>query len=110
MLRADYGFSRAYTPRQIQATIERNGLNRTHLAYAVAMFSDPAGFAQFHESTGERYNYEAMRVDVAFYFFNGNTNFTVSDITHAFPDGAHDAAGGGLDGGPNGPGGDGGSI
>jgi hypothetical protein len=93
MLRDDYGFSRTYTPRQIVATIERNGLNRDHSAYAVAMFSDPAGFAQLHESAAEHYNYEAMRDEVAFNYFNGNTNFTVSDIMHTFPDAAHDAGG-----------------
>lgn len=105
MLRSDYGFSRTYTPRQVVATIERNGLNRDHAAYAIATFSDPAGFVQFQESDGEHYNYEAMREDVAFNYFNGNTNFTVSDVMHAFPDTAYNAGAGGWHDGADGNGG-----
>jgi hypothetical protein len=105
MLRTDYGFSHSYTPQQVRATIERYGLNHDHSVYALAMFSGPEGFAQFHESTGERYNYEAMRDAVALYYFNGNTNFTVSDIMHAFPDAAYDTGGSGWSDGADGHGG-----
>lgn len=95
MLRRDYGFSQAYTPDQIRATIERNGLNRDHSAYAVAMFSDPAGFAQFLEKAGEQYNRGALQDELANYYFDANTNFAVSQMNHGLTDtGSHSGAAG----------------
>jgi hypothetical protein len=86
MLRLDYGFSQAYTPDQIRATIERNGLNRDHLAYAVAMFSNPAGFAQFHEKAADQYRFDALRDELAAYYVDANANFDGSYMTHGLTD------------------------
>ncbi|HEX3992712.1 MAG TPA: DUF6559 family protein [Acetobacteraceae bacterium] len=105
MLCVDYGFAQAYTPQQIRATIERNGLNLDHLAYAVAMFSDPAGFAQFHENTGDRYKWTAMRDEVAAYYMDANANFDVSHMMNAFGDAAGGGTEVGLHGGADGHGG-----
>jgi hypothetical protein len=106
MLRDDYGFSRTYAPRQIRATIERNGLNQYHSCYAISMFSDRSDFAQYHESIGEICDYDMMRAEVAANHFHGDVDFTVSDIMHAFPDAFHDA-GVSLHGGTDGHGGSG---
>lgn len=94
MLRADYGFARTYTPHQIKATIERNGLDRDHAAYAVAMFSGPDGFVPFDADSSEHYNYEAMRTEVAFFLFDGNSAFNITDIAQSFSDAGHGFSGG----------------
>jgi hypothetical protein len=106
MLRADYGFSHNYTPHQVRATIDRNGLNQYYSCYAISMFSDRTDFAQYHESTGETCDYDMMRAEVATSHFHGDVSFTVSDIMHAIPDPVHDA-GGGWHGGADGHGGQG---
>jgi hypothetical protein len=99
MLRQDYGFSRSYTPLQINRTIERNRLNVEHASYAVAMFSDEESFARYQPGVDAPREYEAMRTEIADTYFEGNIDFTVRDITDTFGGGAHDGGGHGHDGG-----------
>jgi hypothetical protein len=107
MLRDDNGFSQTCNPHQIKATIERNRFNLDHASNAISMFSDWEGFAQHQDDTGKSYKYEAMRNEVTARYFNGDVNFTVSNVMHAFPDGACDVSGGGWHGGADAQGGHG---
>jgi hypothetical protein len=44
------------------------------------MFSDRAGFDDYHAAIGEHCDYDAMRTEVVTAFFHFNSNFTFSDM------------------------------
>jgi hypothetical protein len=94
LLLHDYGISRAYTAEQVIKTIEREGLDVEFSSYAVAMYSDVIDFERFHRRFCESYNYDAMRTEVAFIYFDGRVDFTVSDIVASSSDTVADAADG----------------
>jgi hypothetical protein len=95
LLAKDYGYSKTYTPQQIRKTIERSGMNTDYSCYGVAMFSGREDFNEYHREIDEYYDYDAMRRHVAEWYFDGNADFTISDISAAFYD---DGADGGLGG------------
>jgi hypothetical protein len=95
MLVKDYGFARSYAAQQVIKTIEREGLDTEFSSYAVAMYSDIVDFERFHRRFDESYNYDAMRTEIAFYYFDGRVDFTVQDIFASASDAGADAANGG---------------
>jgi hypothetical protein len=102
LLVKDYGRLSHYNPLQVRRTIERAGLDTTYACYAIAMFSTPEDFAQFHMGTGESCDYDVMRGELAREHFSGDAGFTVEDVGNVFGEhvsdashgGSHDAAGG----------------
>jgi hypothetical protein len=83
LLQRDYGrasLGAPYTPAQVQKTIERNGLSRAYLTYAIAVFAEQSGFDAFQAQAGVRESYAAVRSEIAATYFNGNLNFSVYDV------------------------------
>lgn len=64
LLRCDYGAGRWFSAQQVIRTVERAGLSREHLPYALLMFSDPAEFARYCQQTGQRRDLRTMRWDL----------------------------------------------
>jgi hypothetical protein len=67
LLRHEYGRASPmapYTSAQVQRTIERHGLNRTYIAYAVAMFSGAQGFEEYAAVSGCKHRYVELRADI----------------------------------------------
>jgi hypothetical protein len=115
LLAKDYGHSERYTPQQVRRTIERSGMNMDFSCYGIAMFSGREDFNQFHQSSGENCDYDIMRGEIAATHFNGNSDFTIADMSNAFhdsgshmSDGGHHGGGGDSGGSDSGGGGDGG--
>ena len=94
LLAKDYGKAKQYTPKQIRSTIERNGLYVAHACFAIAMFSTQKDFEDYHQEIGEICDYESMREEIGDTCFNGNSQFSVSDVSSVSLD-----FGGGFDGG-----------
>jgi len=61
LLQRDYGAGRWFSGQQVTRAVERSGLSRKHLPYALLMFSDPADFARYCEQTGQRHDIVMMR-------------------------------------------------
>jgi hypothetical protein len=68
LLHKDYGGADAYTPAQVQKTIERHGLDSTHTSLAIARFCDRESFAAIQLQIGENRSYEEVRDQMAPYF------------------------------------------
>jgi hypothetical protein len=105
LLRHDYGRASTgapYTAAQVQRTIERYGLSRTYLPYAVAMFADKNGFAayqvQFEVQFGgdEKYVEVLAQIASAVGHSGSNMNFAGHE---GFGTGGADHFGGGHDSG-----------
>ena len=100
LLQSDYGLASTgvpYTPAQVQKTVERNGLSRAYMSYAIALFADQSGFEAFQAQLGFREKYAAVRSEIAAAYFNGNVDFTFHDVCG--PGGMEHCGGGGHDGG-----------
>ncbi|MBV7263457.1 hypothetical protein KCG43_15750 [Photobacterium sp. WH24] len=105
MLKRDYRKSKRYTPKQVKSTIERGGLSVVYACYGIAMFSNRKDFDQFHQEIGENCDYDAMRCEIGDIYFNGSSDFSVSDITSASSDSGGGIDAGGFSGGDSGGGG-----
>jgi hypothetical protein len=79
LLARSYGVSPTYTPGQIKSAINRSGLDADYSCYALAMYSGRDNFDQYHGSTGEDCDYDAMREEVAHQHFHGHADFTIRD-------------------------------
>jgi hypothetical protein len=102
LLAKDYGHSKSYTPQQVRRTIERYRLNSNYSCYGVAMFSDRDDFTAFHQQIGQSCDYDVMQGEIADLHFQGNSDFTTTDVS------ACSDAGGGHGGDGHSSGGDGG--
>jgi hypothetical protein len=80
LLHKDYGGSDAYTPAQVQRTIERYGLDRRHYSYAFAMFCNRENFDEFRTQFSPSVGYDEIREEIAFQYFVG-ASFAMSDFT-----------------------------
>ncbi|WP_435106710.1 DUF6559 family protein [Arhodomonas sp. AD133] len=80
LLARDYGKRGAYTPTQIERTIERHGLKAAYACYGIAMFSDRLSFDQHHQEAGEHCDYDSMRREIADEHFGGDPGFDTGDI------------------------------
>ena len=96
LLARDYGFSRSYSARQVRRTIEHSGLDAGFSCYGVAMFSDRDEFNQFHHEIGETCDYDAMRAEIADSHFQGNADFTISDVFASSSEAGADIARSGM--------------
>lgn len=97
-----YGKSKHYTPAQVRTTVSKAGLSTDWICYAYSMYCSCDDFVQYHTETGQSCDYEAMRTEVADYFFQANTAFDASDVVNSSSDwfGGEDSGGGdGGDGG-----------
>ena len=77
LLKKDYGSSDKYTVGQVRRSIERHGLNERHILYAYAMFVDREAFADMNTGI----TYDDLRQDVADSHFEGNLDFSVTDMS-----------------------------
>ena len=101
LLLRDYGASSDYSPVQVRKSIERHGLNPAYLLYAIAIFSDPARFAEYRRSLGINCDHKAMRDEMLSGYLGGNPNVTVAEICAVATCG-YDASGSGHDHGSGG--------
>ncbi|WP_153039178.1 DUF6559 family protein [Microbulbifer sp. Q7] len=100
LLAKDYGKSKRYRPKQVRATIERNGLSVIYTCYAIAIFCSKKDFDQFHNEIGEACDYGVMRGEVGNLHFYGNSNFSSNDVASVgsdFGSGSHSMDAGGID-------------
>ncbi len=98
-LRRSYGKSKTYTPGQVRTAIKSTGCNIDYACYAYAAFCTRERFDSFHMETGEDCDYDHMQQEIGDLCFNGNTNFSDSDLSYyssSFEDGF---GAGGIDGG-----------
>ena len=70
-LKERYGEQKQYTPAQVKRTAEEGGYSADYLCFALCMYCGPAEFADYHRTTGEACDYDAMRSEVADRFFSG---------------------------------------
>jgi hypothetical protein len=94
LLAKDYGASQSYTPVQVKRTIDRYNMNSEYSCYGLSMFCDREEFDQYHHTLGESCNYDGMRAEIAATHFDGNVDFTMSDIVQVFSDSSDDAGSG----------------
>ena len=81
LLRKDYGHAGPFTPAQVQATLQRNGLAlSTAQPYALAVFCDPAQLAEHQRASTRAIDFPSLRRDAADWYFGGDTGFTASDV------------------------------
>jgi hypothetical protein len=99
LLVRDYGFSRSYTAQQVKKTLEREGFDTEFIAQALAMFTDRDDFNKFYPEFGDSRFYDEVRAGIAETYFDGNPEFTVSDVFGLSSDSGADAAHGGSHGG-----------
>ena len=107
LLRKDYGRPKAYTPMQVRRSVERGGLSVAYACYGIAMFSSRHDFDQYHKEIGETCDYDAMRCEIGNSYFNGNANFSVTEVTTTSSDFGGGIDVGGYSGGDGGGGGGG---
>jgi hypothetical protein len=84
LLQNDYGrasSSAPYTAAQVRQTVERNGLSRKYLVYAIAMFADQGGFAEHQSLFGDTHDYLEIRGEIADIvgYSGGNVNYASHD-------------------------------
>jgi hypothetical protein len=79
-LRERYGTEKKYTPAQVKRTIKEGSYNVDYMCYALCMYCDYPSFTEYHRSTGEPCDYNAMRSEIADRFFHGDTSFDASDV------------------------------
>jgi hypothetical protein len=102
LLQHEYGRAsahRPYTAEQVRRTIERHGLNRAFMAFAIAMFADEAGFLAHQARFGGREHYADISAELAsaIGYAGSDINYSSHD-TSGFGGGEH-FGGGGHDGG-----------
>ncbi|MCF6344892.1 MAG: hypothetical protein L3J00_00305 [Thiomicrorhabdus sp.] len=103
MLEKDYGSRASYTPMQVHKTIERYRLSIVSISAGIAVFSTKEEFDQYFYETGNSYNYDEIRSEIADKHFQGNIDFTVASSSpmpsahnnHIDTDGGGDGGGGG---------------
>ncbi len=86
LLAKDYGRSKIYTPMQVKKTIERSKLNTRYVCYGISIFSGREAFDLYHQEIGESCSYDGMRSVIAEKYFDGNSEFGISDVISASSD------------------------
>ncbi|WP_447957422.1 DUF6559 family protein [Vreelandella sp. EE7] len=109
----DYGRSGGCNPEQIRRSIERSGLNAQYVHYALAIYADPFKFWHGQPAMAIGFDYHTLCQEVGDRYFNGNADFSASDIAKFYSNDDSSVAGG-SDGGSDmgegcGGGGNGGS-
>ena len=83
LLQAKYGKQETYTPAQVKKTMKEMSYstNSTNYdCYGLAMHCDSEDFSDYHRSTGESCNYEAMRSEISHCLFSNDTTFSTSSL------------------------------
>ena len=105
----DYGRRRLYTPKQVQASVERANLSSVHQRYAMAIYCSQEKFERFYADEQESCGFEAARKEVADLCFDGEADFDTAALVLASTQvgvGNNASDVGGFDGGDASGGGD----
>lgn len=91
-----YGKSKQYTPAQVKRTVSKAGLSTYWICYAYSMYCSCDDFVQVHAETGQSCDYEAMRTEVADYFFDTDIAFDASTVVASSGEDCGGGDGGGF--------------
>jgi hypothetical protein len=80
LLQKDYGGSDAYTPTQVQKTIERYKLDARHSVYAIAMFCDRDKLAELQSQFRAGVSFDEARGEISSQCFGGSVGFSARDF------------------------------
>lgn len=78
-----YGKKRVYSTNEVRSVWRDRGYAPDYMCYAMAAYSPPADFHEYHERAGEPCDYQSMRAEVAEVCFNGHSDFTILDVVGA---------------------------
>jgi len=80
-LTSRYGYKGPYTQGQVAAAVSKTKCNPKYIDHAYAMFCDEAIFNEFSTK-----NFSTIHQEIADICFNGDSDFTTSDITSYYSD------------------------
>lgn len=75
-LQRKHGKNNMYSTRDIQSAWQDRGYSLVYMCYAMAAYSSPSDFHDYHSHRGENCDYNAMRSEVSHACFHGTSDFT----------------------------------
>jgi len=80
-LATDYGLSDFYTAEQVNATIDRNSINRKNDIYAFAMFCEKDVFATYANKNSLTEEYDLLRATIGDLLFNSRSDYKQTEVS-----------------------------
>ncbi len=82
LLKKRYGKRKRYTEGQVRKTIAHTSLNMDYIDYALAMYISREDFDSLIKKDELIRDYDEARQEIADKHFDGNSKFTIHDITN----------------------------
>ncbi len=75
-----HGKKRSYSAKEVKTAWDRRAYSPDFMCYAVAAYTSPSDFNDYHLERGETCDYGEMRREVGDICFGGNHSFNVLDL------------------------------